>query len=196
MRERKEKSQQRGYTLVETLVVMTIVAIMTAVALPFIDNAVRKTHEDIAMYDVVMEMRRARQLALDMRRNHRLTFTTPRTLTITRIGMASLGEPNTVVATVDLPSDISFGRNGIGVNPDPQITTTEAISFNDNPQLYIEFRPDGSGVDAAGTLALGQVMLGRIGDVPSTRAVTLFGSTGRIKGLRFRGSGGTSGSWE
>ncbi len=182
--------------MVETLVVMTIVAVMTAVALPFIDNAVRKTHEDIAMYNVVMEMRRARQLALDLRRNHRLTFTTPRTLTTTRIGMASLGEVDTVVATVDLPSDISFGRNGIGINPDPQITTAEAISFNDTPQTYVEFRPDGSGVDAAGALALGQVMLGRIGDVPSTRAVTLFGSTGRIKGLRFRGSGGTYGSWE
>ena len=110
--------------------------------------------------------------------------------------MASLGEGNTVVSTVNLPSDISFGRNGVEANPDPQITTAEAISFNDNPQPYVEFRPDGSGIDATGALALGQVMLGRIGDISSTRAVTLFGSTGRIKGLRFRGSGGSSGSWE
>jgi prepilin-type N-terminal cleavage/methylation domain-containing protein len=185
-----------GFSMVETLAVMTIVAIMTAVALPFIDDAVRKTHEDIAMYNVVQEMRRARQLALDQRRNHRVTFTDPRTITITRIGVAALGETDTAVSRVDLPSDISFSRNGVGVNPDPQITTTATISFNDNAQTYVDFRPDGSAIDAAGTLALGQVMLCRVGDLPSTRAVTLFGSTGRIKGFRYKGSSGSSGAWE
>ncbi len=196
MKETISLSHESGFTLVETLAVMAIVAIMTAVALPFIDDAVRKTHEDIAMYNVVQEMRRGRQLALDQRRNHRVTFTNPRLITITRIGVGALGEADTIVSRVNLPSDIDFGRNGIPVNPDPQIASAAAVSFNDNAQTYVDFRPDGSAIDAAGLLALGQVMVCRIGDIQSTRAITLFGSTGRIKGFRFRGTGGSAGSWE
>jgi hypothetical protein len=50
------------------------------------------------------------------------------------------------------------------------------------------FGPDGSFVDPTGVPVNGTVFLGVPGQVETARAVTVFGSTGRVRGYRWIGS--------
>jgi hypothetical protein len=51
----------------------------------------------------------------------------------------------------------------------------------------ISFYPDGSAHDLAGNLNNGVVYIARPGDLYSSRAITLTGATGRIRGWRLAG---------
>ncbi len=52
------------------------------------------------------------------------------------------------------------------------------------------FMPDGSARDVNGNLNSGILYLARNGDLYSSRAVTLYGATGRIRGWRLLRFGG------
>ena len=54
----------------------------------------------------------------------------------------------------------------------------------------VMFMPDGSAHDVNGNLNSGIVYVARNGDLDSSRAVTLYGATGRIRGWRLLNSGG------
>ena len=54
----------------------------------------------------------------------------------------------------------------------------------------VMFMPDGSAHDVNGNLNSGIVYVARNGDLFSSRAVTLYGATGRIRGWRLITSGG------
>ena len=51
-------------------------------------------------------------------------------------------------------------------------------------QNYIMFMPDGSSQDTLGNYNSGVVYLTRPGDLYSSRAVSVFGTTGRVRGWR------------
>ena len=160
-----------------------------AVAVPMITGAVANSRVETALQTVVQELRLARQLSMDSRRLHRISFTTPGTITTTR---RETDASTTQVRVINLPNDVQLYRNSISSEPD-QFVTTGAISFNS--ETSVTFRPDGSAVDTSSQVCNGVVYLGRPGELESTRAVTLFGATGRIKGFRYRNSGGSWG-WQ
>lgn len=176
----------RGFTMLELLAVITVIAVVASVALPGIESTLRESRVQTALVSVVGEMRRARQLAMDRRRTHTVTFTSPRTLTVTRIETG--GNPNVQVSLITLPSDVSFTRNSISSEPDG-FTSSGAFTFCGSGGSF-NFTPQGAGVDASNNLCNGIVYLGIAGRLETTRAVTLFGSTGRSKGFRYAQNAG------
>ena len=176
-----------GFSVLELLAVVTIVAIFASAAVPRIESALRESRVQTALVSVVGEMRRARQLAMDRRRTHNVIFTSPRTLTITRIETG--GNPDVQVSQITLPSDVSFTRNSISTEPDGFSTSTAFTFCGSGGSL--NFTPQGAGVDASNNLCNGVVYMGISGRMETTRAATLFGSTGRTKGFRYAQSGGT-----
>jgi len=185
MKERREG----GFTMVELLVGVAVMTVVTAVSVPWIEGSLRESRVQTALVSVVGEMRRARQLAMDQRRTHTVAFTSPRMLTVTRIETG--GNPNVQVSMITLPSDVSFTRNSISSEPDG-LSTSDAISFCGSGSSF-NFTPQGAGVDLANNLCNGVVYLGIAGRIETTRAVTLFGSTGRSKGFRYSPNGGAWG---
>jgi prepilin-type N-terminal cleavage/methylation domain-containing protein len=169
-----------GFTLLEVMVVLTLILAVAAAAVPRIQSTVQHTRVEAALQMVALEMRRARQLAMDHRRVHTISFTTPRTVTIVR--QETGGNPPTTVSELGFSPDVEFNRNSVSSNPD-QMTSSAAIDFNG--ATSVRFNPDGSAVDASGQVCNGLVFVSRPGDPHSTAAVTLFGSTGRIRGFRF-----------
>jgi hypothetical protein len=53
------------------------------------------------------------------------------------------------------------------------------------------FWPDGSARDTNGNLNSGIVYLARTGDMNNSRAITLYGATGRVRGWRLDGVTGS-----
>jgi len=182
---------QRGYSLIEAVLVVAILMILATASIINIRAALRTSEMDRA-YDLTLtQMRQARQSAIAERRIYRLAFTSPRFLDVKRVEKTG---PPTQIGQFTLPGLIVFQPEP-GVPTDPAKTPDQwgtgslGIDFNGAGLIY--FQPDGSARDEGGRVNGGVIYLARPGDLPRSRAITLFGTTGRIKGWRLtrRGSG-------
>jgi len=182
---------ERGFTLTEAVLVTALTAIALGSAMVMVNNAAAGSRAETALQTVTMQLRLAREFAMDRRRIHKVTFTPPRTVTVIR--QETGGNPDVTVSQLDLPSDTQYyQQTGISPTPD-QFSTSSAVDFGGSTTVY--FNPDGSATDSGGTLVSGIVYIANPGKLETCRAVTLFGATGRVKGFRLRMTGGSWG-WE
>ena len=149
----------------------------------------------MAVRTASLEMRRGRQIALDSRRKCRVIFTAPRTVRIESQAPASQGGGWSQLSEVELPGDIEFRiESAVGWGPE-SYPTSQAINFGTSGYSEVYFMPDGSAIGADGQNCNGVVYMCRAGDVETVRAVTLFGSTGRLKRWEWAYDG-SSWDWE
>lgn len=182
---------QRGLSLVEAVLVVAILMILATASIINIRAALRTSEMDRA-YDLTLtQMRQARQSSIAERRIYRMEFTSPRLIDVKRLEKTG---PPTTIGQYTLPGRIVFqAEPGIPTDasktPDQFGTGSLAIDFNGVGIVF--FQPDGSARDGGGRTSSGVIYLARPGDLPQSRAVTLFGTTGRIKGWRLtrRGTG-------
>ena len=200
---------QAGFSMVELLVVVTIILILTATALITMVPNVQRSKANAGMEMVLGEFRRAHERAIDERRIYRVTLVAPNqiqldvgqvanvaaTITGTTPGFAQAQQ------TLTLPGGIQFIcvagiPTGAGTVPDGLGSGSNAIDFdlaNGGGGNQIYFQPDGRALDAANRLNDGVVYLAIPGNLSSSRAVTLFGATGRVKGWTFASLSGAPG---
>ncbi len=174
----------RGFSLMEILLVAGLVALVGGFSMMIIGPALEARNADVAVRTVSTQMSRARQISVDARRQTRVTFTTPSTITVE----ASQGGTWTQVSTVDLPGDMELKIDGISTGPPnvgtlPPFATSQVADFSGASEIF--FMPDGSAVTSAGILSNGVVYVAQPSKVETTRAVTLFGSTGRLKRWKY-----------
>ncbi len=195
------RHKARGFTMIELALVIAIVLIISAMALFNIIPAMQQAKAEAALQTTVGQLRSARDLAIGQRRKYRLTFTAPRTITlnlwvidpVTRIGSFQF------VSSIDLPRETQFlALSGLptgGNTPDAlQPTSGSAIDFDldhGGRGTEVYFQPDGRALDSLGRLNNGLVYVARPGELLSSRAVSVLGATGRVKGWRLIQSGST-----
>src|ERR1700730_957351 len=185
---------EQGFSTVELVVVVAIGLIVAAIALFNILPSLKKSRADTAQELVLGEMRRAHERAIDERRIYRLTFVAPQTIQL------EVGTPVNLQARITgsaaafaqaqpprvLPQTIQFAAvAGIPVVPDGFGAGATAIDFdvdNGGGQNQIYFQPDGRALDAQNRLNNGVVYIAEPTQLLSSRAVSLYGSTGRAKG--------------
>jgi prepilin-type N-terminal cleavage/methylation domain-containing protein len=203
------RSRQAGFSLVEMVIVLTIVLAATATALINLLPSIKTSRSNAAMELVLGELRRAHERAVDERRIYRVTFTAPNTIQVDVGAVAVIGSTITNSAPVfapaqeplPLPGTVQFVVvPGIPTNPlatpDGLGTAANAIDFDlasggGGNQIY--FQPDGRALDARNQLNDGVVYLAEPNNLSSSRAVSLFGSTGRTKGWIFSQVNGNAG---
>lgn len=194
------RKTQTGFSLTELVIVLAILMLAAAVAVMNVSGAVRNSRIDTAYETVLMQLRFARQSAIDKRAVCIATFTAPQTLTISLV--FNDGNPPQTQVT-PLPNDVQFTTvNGIPTTPagapDGIGTGTVAIDFNrigGGGGTAIYFQPDGSAVNAVGQVNDGVVYVARPGELMSSRAITLLGTTGRLKGWRLTAIAGGRVAW-
>jgi hypothetical protein len=158
-------------------------------------------------------LRQARDNSIAQGTSYSVTFSsasTPNTITIAPTLSAGFqGQESSV--TYQLPSDVKFlAQSGFPTTastvPDGFGAGATAIDFgytgsNTSGGLnYVYFCPDGSAQNdttgkCAGNWDGGVVYLGRAGDLYSSRAITLWGGTGRIHGWRLYPKSGGGSQW-
>ncbi len=181
----------QGFTLVELLVVVVVSLIAAAVTFINVTPALRQLHVDNAYATTISTMDSARARATSLRRTYLVTLTLPGTITITDAVDATA--PPVMVST--LPSDVSFdAESGIPATnptapdrlgngqPDGPICFDIGVTVNCSNSFL--FYPDGSARDAAGNVNNGVVYIARPGEVRTSRAITLYGLSGRLRGWR------------
>ncbi len=204
------RNRESGFTLLETLVVIAIIAVVAAFAIINAQTALSSARVDTAYDTVLTQLRQVHQRAIDERLIYMLTFcgasyTAPCTAANTMVIQNELAGQTTptTLYTSTLPYDIAFQTLGTfptsnSQTPDNFGVAGHAIDFDvDYSGGYnvLYFQPDGSVRDNLGRINNGVVYLARTGDNQSARAFTIYGMSGRIKGWRFTQSG-TTWSWK
>jgi len=212
------RQRASGFSLIEmitAIAIMLVVGTMTFVSLVPLLKQQRVTN---AYNTTIAAMRQARANAVAQRTSYSVTFSNINATqgqiviapTLTG-GSQFNGEQNT--ATFLLPTDVGFNAlSGIPTSstPDNFGVGSAAVDFGytfngatGGGQTTIYFCPDGSSQDTSGTgqclgpnyWSGGVVYLARVGEITSSRAVTLWGGTGRIHGWRLYPKSGGGYLW-
>jgi len=188
----------RGFSLVELLIVIALILVVTAFSIMAIQPSLKQGHVTQAYNTTLMAMRQGRDTAVAQRQIYFVTFSNavqPNTITITQ------GSTGTVTNTYFLPTDVNFdaepgiptAQAGFPATPDGFGVGGTAIDFDQNiaggVKNVIYFYPDGSAEDAAGSVNNGVVYMAMPGFVNTSRAITLWGATGRLRGWHIYLSG-------
>lgn len=180
------RTSEAGYSLMEMVVVVGIMAAVSGIAVFQVSSTRSAMKGDAAMRVVLSQLNYARENAITQRRNMKLVFdmgtrvqvmreeTDGTTTTLSSVFFES-GQFGPLVTT-DTPdgfrSDSSDGVTFVGATGTP---------------LQIRFTPEGKFINQDGGMQNGTVCVGVPGDALTARAVTVMGSTGRIRGWRWDG---------
>ena len=190
--------REAGFSMIEMLLVVALIAIVAGVSIINIGPAMRNARVTEGHQITIMQLRRARQESIDKRRVFIVTFNTATNPHSIQIQRREQDNTLTPIVQLSLPGDIQYRvEPGVPTNvtntPDQFGTAQSAVEFalgtgGNNNEIY--FQPDGSARDNQGRINNGVVYLARPGALYSSRAVTLYGFTGRIKGWRLQNQGG------
>jgi len=165
-----------GYSLIELMIVVGLIGTVAAIATITIGAARPGFQADGAMRVVIAEITAARETALAQRRFVRVDFTGADSLAVTRVEYPS-GE--TPLRSAGLESGIEFGL------VDEAGDTPDGFGIDAaNPDSLL-FNADGMLVDDSGNPINESIFLLRPGMPGTLRAVTVLGSTGRVRGYRW-----------
>jgi len=192
-------SEKHGFSLLELLVTISIGITMAGVTFVALMPLFKENNVDTAYDTTISVIRNYRNQSISQSRRYILTFTAPGTITVQYWGVAvPVSPPPVTVATVTLPPDIQFAvQAGFpAAAPDSFGAGGTAIDFDQGmglgSQNYIMFMPDGSSQDTLGNYNSGVVYLTRPGDMYSSRAISVFGTTGRVRGWRLYNQSGNT----
>src|SRR5258708_4972650 len=197
--------KHRGFSLLELLITIAIGLTMARVTFMTMMPLFKQNHVDQAYDTTLSVIRNYRNQSIIQSKRYILLFTAPRTITVQYWGYVpppGVSPAPVTVATYTLPQDIQFAVQAGFPNPDPDTFGTGAapIFFSacvgvprGNPCVI--FYPDGSAQDDAGNPGNynnGVVYLTRPGDLYSSRAIDVWGATGRIRGWRLYNQAGVN----
>jgi len=201
-------TKKSGFSLLELMLVISISLILTGVATITLQPMIQQQHVNDAYNLTLSGLRRAHdQAAADMR-IYVVSFS-PAVVGVNggTITVTQTTTTGTVLFSTTLPPDVTYHvEPGVPTSPTTAPTTPDgfgsaaaAFDFDQPPSGIggvptIYFYPDGTAEDVNGNINNGVVYMGKPGNLLSSRAITLWGYTGRIRGWRLS-KNGTIYSW-
>ncbi len=170
-----------GFTLIELLMVVGVLTVLAAVAVPSLNNTIRDVRSNAALRAAIGQFQNARELAMTARRTVEVQCLGTNRVQVSRIDSGV----TTVVSNLIFENGMEFRTfTGQPDTPD-QFGRATAVSFGGATRIF--FTTDGSLVDINGVPATGSVFLGVSGMPITSRALTVMGATGRVQGYRWDG---------
>lgn len=184
---RTDHRTERGFSLIEILTVVGLVAVVAAMAVPVTNQAITWARADSATEAALRAITAARDRAIAERRNIELTFVTPNRIRLEReeINSSGVATGKTIVAESYLENGQAFIKfTGVPDTPDA-FGNSAAVTFGGTAPFM--FTSDGSFVDSAGDVVNGTVLVGTPDQPATGRAVTVFGVSGLTTLWKWRG---------
>ena len=173
------------------MLTVAIAVTVGSVAIAQYSNVRRSMAGDGAMRIVMGQLTRAQQLATQQRRNIEVQFVGGNWIKLLR---HELDGTTTPIGNVALEGSMQYALlSSVPDTPDA-FGNSGALAFGG--ATIIQFTSDGTLADQSGNPLNGTVFLSVGGQVSSLRAVTIMGTTGRIRAYRAAGnSAGTFVGW-
>jgi type II secretory pathway pseudopilin PulG len=188
--------RESGFSLVELCVVIGIAMIVAAMAILEIQPALQNAKYDAAMREILTQIRQAREYAIANRRYVAITFPTVGTrpqVVMTQMNTLTpgAGGVNPVINTVTIEGPGTYLVYPTMPDTPDGYGKSGPICFealSGGPVGGMLFQSDGELVDGITFLPInGTVFLSTAGQPTSARAVTVLGTTGRIRGWKSSG---------
>ena len=212
-RSSNQEWEARGCSRLEMMIVICVLMIVGGIGFMALQPALKDAKVNQAFESAMMPVRVARQRAIAERKQYIVCYgiaappgsitpiaPTAQSIQTFRWDAGTALSAATQITAITLPIDINFQvlpglPNGPATVPDGFGSAAAAIDFDQNVAgggitNQVLFMPDGSAHDVNGNLNSGIVYVARNGDLYSSRAITLYGATGRIRGWRLLNSGG------
>jgi prepilin-type N-terminal cleavage/methylation domain-containing protein len=215
----QKRNTASGFSLVEMMIVVALIIIVSAITTISLIPLLNQQHVTNAYNTTLAAMRLARDNAVAQQAVYSVTFSntaTPNTIVVAPVlqSGATAYQGEQAAVTYQLPTDVKFlAQSGL-----PNSATTAPDNYYNSSLLPIDFGytanggtggasvvyfcPDGSAQDAEdgtgkcwGSWDGGVVYIAQSSNVLSTRAITLWGGTGRIHGWRVYGKSGGGYQW-
>lgn len=183
---------QHGFSLLETMLTIAIATIVGSMATASLIRAQRAYKGDGAMRVVMAQLNIARELAITQRRLMEVQFVGGNWVRIVR---HETNNQLTTIASVALESNAQFALTpGVPDTPDG-FGALSAVAFGQAQAVM--FNTDGTLIDQNGGPLNGTVFLTIANNPGSTRAVTVLGATGRVRGYKWAEppNNGVNGTW-
>lgn len=179
---------ESGFTLLEVIVVATLLAIVGAMVVPLSDSVIRSTKSDSSVSAAVIAIGAARDRAVAERRNIELNFVLPNRIRLVRQDINAVGSVigTTTVDEFLLENGMQIYKFSGAIDTPDAFGATSATTFTGTPPVM--FTSDGSLVDSNGDVVNGTVFVGIPGQYASARAITIFGVTGFTRTWKWRGT--------
>ncbi len=178
-----------GFTFVEILILCAVIGLGAAMAVPYIRETVDFYDAEAALQLTAAQLRRGSQRAVDLRRRTRVSFIAPNRIDVHQFEEGAWIQVNSTL----LPRGFEFRvEEGLPAAPDETpdgLGASAAVDFAGAQEIY--FLPDSTAVNAGGQITSGIVYMARPGKVLTARAVTVSGTTARIRMWRF-----LEGNWQ
>jgi len=191
--------KNRGFTMLEMVITIGISLTVASITFIALMPVLNQAHVDAAYDTAFSVISTYRNQAITRTRRYILTFSTPGTITVQYWGGGVPSPAPATVATFTLPPDMQFAVQAGFPNPGPEGfgDGTQAVAFS--PCTVIEagqpcliFTPDGSAQDDGQNYNGGVVYVTRPGDLYSSRAISVIGPSGKIRGWRLYNQSGNT----
>lgn len=181
----------------EMLIVVAVTVIIAAMAVLQLQPTLANARADDAMKEVIDQLRQAREYSVANRRYVQVTFPvvivagqTQYQVQTTELNAAPFGPggANVVLSTIPIEAPLTYYVTPALPDTPDAYGDKSAIEFegiSGGPVTGMAFQSDGEFVDAGTFLPInGTVFLGVAGQTPMSRAVTVLGTTGRVRGWK------------
>jgi type II secretory pathway pseudopilin PulG len=193
---RRGGDQARGFSVIEILVVVAISMVIAGIAIVQAQPALQQIRVNAAKDLVQGTLRRARETAISDRRSVKVEFlvnppANPKGsyVRLTRLG-GGIG-PDTVIVLIPIPGSVIYTTfPGEPDTPDG-FGNGGPIYFggvNNGPAAGMIYQSDGTFAAATGIPINGTVFMGIPGQPTTARAVTVLGTTGRVRSYHISGT--------
>lgn len=186
MKQNSHRSQ-KGFSLLEILTGLAIISILLAMAVMNYGSILPNFKANSAMDQLLYRLRSAREQAIAHRREVQVQFVGTNQITITELWLTG---------TPPLPTTYTFegGAQFVTYSGIPDTP----MAFGNGAPVYFEglsggppimkFTTNGSFIDGGNTLVNGTVFLGIPSRASTARAITVLGSTGRVREYHWDGT--------
>lgn len=182
-RTRRALADERGFSLPEILTIVALIGVLFGITIIAFQAAAATIQGDSNLRIVERQLKLARDTAVTQRRSIEVQFVPPNELYVIR---RDLPAGTTLLHSAVLENNTTFVRFA-GV-PDTPDSFGGAGAINLGGAATVLFTSDGMFVDGAGTPVNATIYVGQAGKSVTQRAVTVFGSTARIRTYRWNGS--------
>lgn len=181
---------ERGFTLVEMLVVVAVAGVLAAVAIGMSTTSVRMSKGEAGAAQLDGFLKRHREMALARRRDIEIHFEPPnRVRSVQRWGVGDANADPVELETLVLEGGIEFLLfDDMPDTPNAFGNGTEVSLGGLEPVM---FASEGMFMDVAGNPINATISLGMAGDPLTAGAVTILGTTATIERWRWNGASWT-----